>query len=343
MKKFNKNSYGNFKDPFNLVLRMLFSGDKTARSVLMRHILKITTLPCDYLFQRIERRTIVNAIPSNLPLIFIVGAPRSGTTIVSQVLASYLDVSFFSNLTTFFPRSPITIQKHFEKSFISRSYNFNSYYGQTYGLLGINDGFHIWNRWLGVDRYKPLLHLDDVVSNDCSNFFNAWLSIIDKPFLNKNNRLTFCCKLLSEILPNAYFINVSRDPLAVVKSIVKAREHIQGSKKFGWGLGAQDQNSDDPLGYINDICKQLNEININWDNQKTQISPDKVIEIKYEEFCQNPYEHILNVVNKIPYLMLRDSLAIKQLKPFKVSNSRKLETCELERAINMFNKFGIKI
>src|SRR5688572_30011389 len=44
---------------------------------------------------------------SQLPVVYIVGAPRSGTTLVSQLLAKYLDVGYINNLIARFWMRPL--------------------------------------------------------------------------------------------------------------------------------------------------------------------------------------------------------------------------------------------
>ena len=41
------------------------------------------------------------------PIIIVVGPPRSGTTLVAQTLTHYLNLTYFNNVTSLFPRSPI--------------------------------------------------------------------------------------------------------------------------------------------------------------------------------------------------------------------------------------------
>ena len=231
-----RESYSNFRDPLSLILRMLRSGDRAAYHALFCEAMRFLTVPGDLLLQPFERRRVESAKASQLPIILIVGTPRSGTTLVYQVLSRYLDVSYFSNLSLLFPRSPISATHLFHQPWRSKRPEFHNYYGQTPGLSAPNDAFAIWNRWLGTDRYEPARSLDDETKRVLTAFFNAWLTTFEKPFLNKNNRNTDCLNLLAESLPTAYFINVQRDPVSNVQSLIAARERVQGDKKAAWGV-----------------------------------------------------------------------------------------------------------
>ena len=129
-------------------------------------------------------------------MILVVGPPRGGTTLVYQVLAHCLDVSYTSNLMGLFPRSPITANRLCSPFLPTRpTADFRSYYGQSSRLSGGHDGFFIWNRWLGDDRYAPRTDLSESEVAKMREFFQQWTTAFPKPFLNKNNRNT-CLSLI---------------------------------------------------------------------------------------------------------------------------------------------------
>ena len=92
-------SYGNFQNPFGLVFRMLKSGKRAAWSALFREGLGITAKPFDALLQSRDAKRMAESQQNAFPLILIVGPPRSGTTLMYQVLAYCLDVTYPSNFS----------------------------------------------------------------------------------------------------------------------------------------------------------------------------------------------------------------------------------------------------
>src|SRR5680860_340245 len=145
-------SYGNFKDPLGLVKRMVTSGNRAAHFTLLREAIGILVKPLDWAMVLWENRCLKQAPKSEFPILLILGASRSGTTLLYQVLTRYLQVSYFSNLSASFPLSPITATKTFAHLFKKPSGEFKNYFGSVSGFNGPNDGFPIWNRWLGTDR-----------------------------------------------------------------------------------------------------------------------------------------------------------------------------------------------
>ena len=154
-----KGNYANFQDPLGLVLRMLGSGDQAALSALYREAGSLITAPLDRLLQPFETSLLSQKRAANLPIILVVGSPRSGSTLVYQTLAQVLPVSYLNNLSALFPHAPITTCQLLNPllrprtSLGTRSVDFHNFYGNTAGLGAPNDGFHVWNRWLGQNRY----------------------------------------------------------------------------------------------------------------------------------------------------------------------------------------------
>ena len=194
--------YGNFRDPLGLLVRMLVSGNRAAYGALFRAAFSLGLTPLDWLLQRQEHQRLAkvdDCLPRQ-PLVLIVGPPRSGSTLLFQTMARYADVSYLTNLTSMFPRSPITsaslfhaFDKRPKKKALSKS--LQNYYGQTPGLAAPNDGFEVWNRWLGDDRYHAPETLKSAMIEDMQRFFAAWTTEFDRPFLNKNNRNALCIGL----------------------------------------------------------------------------------------------------------------------------------------------------
>lgn len=313
---------------------MLLSGQKAAYTALAMESLRIMAKPIDAMLQFRERRLMTSQRSANLPLLLIAGAPRSGTTLIYQTLARYLDVSYFSNLTSLFPRSPISGTQLLRPDSSRQSADFRNFYGQTSGLHGPHDGFGIWNRWLGSNRYAPRTDLTEEELSDMRHFFEVWCSVFRKPLLNKNNRNTSCLALLSSILPNASFIVVRRNPVMVAQSLIHAREQVQGNKRFGWGLhSTETSRTSDPLAYVDDVCCQILSIEDRLNEQLKIIPRHRLVEVRYEDFCRAPSNILQQIANYIPGIGLNKSLTQQPLQSFQISSAVTLTDPEHERLL----------
>lgn len=321
----------NFSDPIGLLRRMLSSGNRAAYAALIREGLGIAVKPVDAVLSIFERQRFRRPVESDQPLVFIVGAPRSGTTLIYQALAHYLDVTYPSNLTAMFPKSPLTTARLQRLIPTRQRPDFKNFYGQTTRLQGPNDAFHLWNRWLGDDRYLPGQVMTSKTASNMRQFFDTWSATYQRPFLNKNNRNAFAIERLARELPNARFVVVRRNPLFVAQSLIIARQKVQGDKATGWGLQSYStEDPSDPLAYVEDVCRQIVSIDEEMNRQIETVSECRVVEITYEGFCESPADATRRIVNAFKGVKLNPRRNGEIPRPFEVS--KKLSISEAEQA-----------
>ena len=267
-----------------------------------------------------------------LPLVLIVGSSRAGTTLVYQVLARYLPVTYFTNLSALFPRSPLTASRLFLRGDARPRGPLRNYYGNTAGLAGPNDGFHIWNRWLGMDRYHAPDTLPEAAVAGMRQFFSAWTGTFGRALLNKNNRNADCVGLLGRALPEATFIVVRRNPADVAQSLLLARQVVQGDKRRKWGVRSYDQESPaDPLGYVDSVCRQVTEVEHRLRRDVSTLPPGRVVEVGYEEFCADPAQALERISGRVWSAPVDTSAARRELHLKARSAEGRVSPAELER------------
>ena len=269
------------------------------------------------------------------PAILVVGGPRTGTTFASQLLARYLDVSFFPNATDLCPESPIWATKKLSDPFAPAvRFDPHSFYGITSGLCGINDGFTIWNEWLGSDRYhaSPM----DEKAEAMRKFFANWSAVFGKPLLNKNNRNLDAMEWLAQELPHAVFVVIRREPIDVARSLITAREYIQSDKRFGWGLLSSDDTSGDALGYVDRVAEQLRRIDRRIEEQLSNIDEKRWLVVNYSDYCESPQEFIRAVAKLAGGVAVRNPLSDELSAPILFQSKRPLTKPEQARLNDIF-------
>jgi len=240
--------------------------------------------PLDFLLESFERQAYQAAPPRHLPVILVCGPPRSGTTLLLQALIQNLPVAYFNNLTALFPRSPITANRLFSR-LISRSpLEFRSYYGRTDHLAGSNDGLQLWDRWLGADRSRAPSQLSAQQREAMVRFFNAFEAWSGSPLVAKNNNLNASASLVAEALPDSYFLCLTRDPVFLARSLLRARLEIHGREDLGYGL-TPDSSRGDP---VEDVCNQVIFHSTLAQEQQIKIGSTRFQQVSYEDFCRNP-------------------------------------------------------
>ncbi len=206
---FHKFVPANFNDIIGLTKRLIFEGDKAGIMAMLYSLFGAVLTPLDMLLQPFEKRKYASSDLPKQPLIFVCGAPRSGTTLTGQVLIKHLPVFYFNNLTSLFPRSPVTALRLFGRWVNGSMYDltYKSFYGRTTKLFYPNDALYFWDRWTEVDRKEIPQQISKAQQAEMAQFFGAVEKFSEKPLLNKNNSLNTYASLVAEVLPNAYFIS----------------------------------------------------------------------------------------------------------------------------------------
>jgi hypothetical protein len=182
-----------------------------------------------------------------------------------------------------------------------------------------------------MDRYRVPQTLSLAAQQDMQRFFDAWFASFPQPFVNKNNRNTACVPLLAEALPNACFIVMRRDPAFVVQSILQAREHIQGSKTIGWGLGSTPvARSKDMPDYVAEVCAQVFHVNQKLQRDLDRIARERFISITYEDFCRAPGATVQHVACACLGIDVDENRLRRELEPFEMTNQVRLPGKEFD-------------
>lgn len=312
-----------FNDPLGLAVRLIRTRHPAALFAMGAAAAGAATAPLDLLLKPLERRTVGDASTPRHPLILVCGAPRSGTTLVYQTLINHLPVAYFSNLTSLFPRSPLTSLRLFQRFLAAPAARYDSFYGRTPGLAGSNDALYLWDRWLGPDRARPPESLLDEAIADMQQFFAACDGLFNRPLVNKNNNLNVSAHLVAAALPHAHFVCVTREPGQLARSLYRARLDIHGTDATPYGLAAgvpTDGSDTDP---VRSVCEQAMFFQRVAKMQQARIGADRFSIVRYEEFCRRPRELVEHVAADV----LNDRRAVHGEAPaaFTASKSDKVD------------------
>ena len=326
-------NYGNI---WKLTKNLVTSGKREAWLAMIYAFLGIVVTPLDWFLQIFEKRRYRSAPPSQLPQIFVCGPPRSGTTLVAQVLMKHLPVYYFNNLTSIFPRSPVTALNLFR--FFVRNDNdkiqFRSFYGRTSRPSSPNDALYLWDRWVGKDRRKIPSRIEEDNSDDMVMFFNAVEAYAKKPLVNKNNSLSTYASLVAPILKNAFFICLDRDPLFLAQSHLIARRFINANEKVSYGVDL-DTTQKTADNYLESLCQDIMTHKNLIQEQQKSIGSDRFIVVPYEDFCANPAKIVSDIARQCLNITIDVQELSEVLKPFRAANRVKLsesEFLELKKA-----------
>jgi hypothetical protein len=276
-----------FHDPLGLAMRLVRSRDPAALFAMATAAGGLAAAPLDVMLQPIEARIVAETSQAQRPLIFVCGAPRSGTTVVYQTLVSHLPVAYFSNLTALFPRSPLTAHRLFARLTEKPVAAYQNFYGRTQGLSGTNDALFLWDRWLGSDRAVAPQAIDADRGRAMTSFFAACDREFARPLVNKNNCLNLSAHLVAELLPQATFLCVTRDVRRLAKSLYRARCDIHGRPDAAYGIDAPGVTAatSDAVASVCSQARFYERVNL---QQRDRLGAERFWLVPYEDFCQDP-------------------------------------------------------
>ncbi len=239
------------------------------------------------LFDNVSCEMALNKAP-----VFIVGPPRSGTTLVYQVLAQGLKVCYFSNFVSIFRKSPILasfLSLPFRSHFLPT--NYDSSYGIVKGWNSPSQGVGIWRRWFPLKHeYVEAGEISHSTIREIRNTI-CWLQrLFNASFLNKWQGLNGLINPINEALPESVFVRVHRNRVQVAQSILLGRKKIHGNENrwISSKPKAYDQIIKESKNNVEQVCKQIYYIEEDLDRDSSAIGNQRFFNISYEEVCDNP-------------------------------------------------------
>jgi hypothetical protein len=248
------------------------------------------------------------------PIIFVMGALRSGTTLMMQWLANLGTIAYPTNLLSRFYGAPIIGSKiqllltderfNFRNEILDfkSPVNYESENGKTKGALAPNEFWYFWRRFL------PFEHLDYMSSDelmqkvDIRTLIGELAGIMDvfqKPFAMKGNILNYNIDFLNELFEKAIFIHTRRDPLTNIESALKARERQLGTIDAWYSFKIPEYPELIKLDPYDQVAGQIYYNNKAVEKGLEKVAEHKRIFVQYENFCTNPKKTYEELVVKL--------------------------------------------
>lgn len=239
------------------------------------------------LLNSIENKLISKGYEYAHQSIFIVGGPRTGTTLLSQLLINYFDLSYFTNLQSFFYKSPAVISL-LSKPFmnvLSSEIELKSTYGYVNGLFAPSEAGEICRYWFGkndLETVQDYHHKEHVRS---SVGFLSYLS--KKPLLIKNLNNSLRIQNIRRLLPESFFIWVKRQPLYSAQSLLTMRKDLYNDYSKWASVKPMNYSYIKTLPYCEQVVRQIKDIDEYIQIQMDQIDPVKIHTIDYNKLCDD--------------------------------------------------------
>jgi hypothetical protein len=232
------------------------------------------------------------AVPRG-PILFVVGLPRSGSTLLYQILAATGGFLYPTNLLARFYRAPAwgaRMQRLLEPLLSRGEDSFTSRAGNTEGWWGVHEFGYFWEYHFRFrDHHEPAsTALDSLASA---------LAALEKeaggrPLLFKSNLLAFVLDELARAIPTARFLWISRNSLDVADSIYRTRMRYYGDPGTWWSLRPADvpDGASPAVAIAHQIARGREGIVRSRDAVagSEEGLGDRFAEVRYEDLCRRP-------------------------------------------------------
>jgi hypothetical protein len=281
---------------------MTFEMNNSSRQKKYQRSEKLETLMDDVnnLLLNPEKKLIQNCHENQFPVIFIIGNPRSGTTLLLQWLASLGCFAYPTNTLSRFYKAPCIgakIQKmltvyDFKGELFNPSYeeNFFSDLGKTKGPLAPHEFWYFWRRFFHYGEIQKLKAsaLKNVDKQMLLSEIAGLENEFNMPLVFKGMMFNWNIDFIHSLFQKVLFINLEREPLYNIDSLLHARESFFGSLDNWYSFKPPEYYALKGKKPIEQVAGQVLFTNKAIEQQFQRIPDEKKINFSYESLCRNP-------------------------------------------------------
>ena len=248
--------------------------------------------------------------PLRHPPIFILGAPRSGSTLAIQVLTDALDFGYISNCHCRWFGAPALAERLFHQTANRPKSDYSSSHGITSGIHAPAECGEWWYRFFR--RAPPYVALADVEPRKMYEFRRAVAALtnaFDRPILFKNLYASLRIQPIAHYLPESLFIVINRNEVDNGHSLLEARLKRFGSYQPWLSVEPPDAERLKTLPAHEQVINQIRHTytTIDFDLKQAGVSPSRRFDLVYEEFCDDP----ASAVNSLQAFLVRNGCYVK--------------------------------
>ncbi len=269
-------------------------------------------------------------------LVFIVGVPRSGTTLLHLLMGRYLEVAYISNFVSRYWMAPLyaTIRHH-RKTGGPATGPLDSNLGATIGDDAPHEFTYFWQFWTefsGTDDASEEV-LDQVDWQSIRRELTAISAWWQRPLILKAlTYVDYNVGRFAHEFPSSCFIDVHREPAFVVQSILEARQRRYGDEAEWWSIRPKDVAQWRHRDPIDQVCHQVHNVRQALDTQLARLEPGRQVRVDYDRLVAAPGE-VLSGLAEYLGVPMRSPSALSNL-VLESANKRRLDPQRWRRVID---------
>jgi hypothetical protein len=238
----------------------------------------------------------------SIPACFIVGVPRSGTTVLFQAMARHVDITYINNFVARYWMAPLAGLMRYQRS-----------HGQgpkTIPLrssFGVADGVHSPHEFAWFWQFHcGFFETDDLIEMELDMF--DWSSIrreIEgiagwgrRPVVFKSlNYVVYNVKRFARELANSKFIYIRRDLRYVIQSIMENRIARYGTEDQWWTIRPRDIGQWRSVPPLDQVVHQALDIRNALELSIYDLPAERRLVVDYEDLVEDTPSVVKAVAN----------------------------------------------
>lgn len=274
--------------------------------------------------------------------IFIVGAPRTGSTILYQMITHQFDVSYIDNLTCLLHKALYTGFRLSNRLYGDNPHNtFHSRFGSTieYSLHAPSECGEFWYRWLPRDHhYIETDEITEEMVTGIRTILTAVTNHFGRPLVINNNNAGLRVKLYKQIFPDAKWIMADRDPYFIVQSILKTRHALYGNWNEWWSLKPKGYEELLELDPIEQVVRQVYEIIRQTNSDLHECYPESNYTLfEYEQKSAQYRAHLAEIADNYNFDRPRLNVSLPEFTPRNQVNLPEEDVEAIREAIQKYD------
>lgn len=225
--------------------------------------------------------------------VFILGPPRSGTTVLSQLLAGARLFGVTSNFVARFWRAPavgMTIARALGLE--DEGSQLRSTRGRTDGWGAPNEFGYFWSRWFDLGQPTHVLGPAEIGRFDIAGLRRALASMeraVERPLLCKNSTwFTLNARCMAAAFPQCVLVACDRDPFFVAQSLWLQRLDLYGDPARWWSVRPSDHAEISKLAPLAQVAAQAVSIRKGMQRELDQTPDARIVPVAYERLARDP-------------------------------------------------------
>lgn len=223
-----------------------------------------------------------DVIIGDAPPVFILGVPRSGTTLLYQIMARSMEFSVITNLMALTPRFMLRLARFSNARVPGKDTPLvPGSYGFLPGLHSPSEAGKVMEKWFLPSGGK--FH-----GRQARAMFAGLTARTGRPVLVKSLSLTTRLREVAEAVPEARLVVLQRDPRFVVQSLVRGFSDTEIAADQWEGVRPPGYEDLPDMTLARQAAWQVGELTKILEQAQSHFHADRILRLTYEDLCDSP-------------------------------------------------------